>query len=153
MSNLPDAHPDTGEPTRIVVGFIAPMAADTMRIGGRAAAYGTGRATVDLANAKDIAGRRCGPAAEAEIGKALLRLAPEHPNDLAALAQSMGEILCIAEGVASGKPSALAVRVANRILTPENVLSSRGADQMDLVVLAYATLQLDQERVLDGGIS
>ena len=26
MSNLPDAHPDTGEPTRIVVGFIAPMA-------------------------------------------------------------------------------------------------------------------------------
>ena len=71
MSNLPDAHPDTGEPTRIVVGFIAPMAADTMRIGGRAAAYGTGRATVDLANAKDIAGRRCGPAAEAEIGKAL----------------------------------------------------------------------------------
>lgn len=152
MPNSPDLHPITGEPTRIVVGVMSPMTPESARIGGRAQARAESRALVDLDNARDIASRRVGPHAEAAIGRALLKLAEQPGADLQALAQASREILHLAEGVVSGKPSPIAVKVASRMVDPAWVTSQRGEDAMDLVVLAYATLHLDEKNRMDGGL-
>jgi hypothetical protein len=157
MSELPDLHPDTGEPTKIVVGYINPMLARDMRIGGRGAAYGEGRALIDMRLAKEIAERYVGTAAEAHLGRVLIKLLDDGavpPEQFQKLAQAHREFMHLAEGVDGGKPSAIAVKVANRIVSPGGMIELSGdAAGGDLVVLAYATLQLDQERVLDGGVS
>lgn len=97
-TDLPDIHPDTGEPTRLVVGHITPWRADELRAGARAVAHGEARAIVDMALAKDIASRRCGPAAEAEIGRTMLRLLESGAlrlDQLQAAAKAMREALAL----------------------------------------------------------
>lgn len=153
MSELPDVHPVTGEPTRIVAGVIQPMTRESLRIGGRSSARGEGRGSVDLAYARDLASRRVGPVAEAAIGRALLSLAAQG-GDVAALAKGMNEIMALAEGVLSGSPSVTAVVAANRLVTPEGVVANAGKEgAVDLFVLAYAVLHLDEVRALNGGLS
>lgn len=152
---MSDLHPETGEPTQIVVGYINPLIARDMRVGGRAAAHGRGRAIVDMAKAKDIAARRRGPAAEAEIGKALIKLLADGTishEQVRGASQAMSEILHLAEGVHDGKPSAIALAAANRIVSPAGLIEmANHPDLGELVILAYAALQLDEERALDGG--
>ena len=143
---------ETQTESRIVVGHIGPMLAANMRIGGRSAARGAGCAKVDLAYAKDLAERRCGDAAAAAIGRQLLNLAAQG-GDVVALAKATNELLDLAEGVKTCKPSPLAVQVANRLLTPESVMSMAGQEgAMDLVVLAYAALHYDEVCALNGGL-
>jgi hypothetical protein len=144
---------DAPEAPRIVVGVMSPMTAKNMRIGGRSSASGAGVARVDLAYARDLAERRCGPAAEAAIGRALLGLAAQG-QPLEPCAQAMSRLLLLAEGVKSGTPSALAVQAANALVSPEGVMQTAGQEGAnDLYVLAYATLHLDEKRRLDGGVS
>ena len=143
------------EPTesRIVVGYIQPMIARDMRIGGRSTAKAGGRGVVDLAYARDLAERRTGDAAVAAIGRQLLNLAAQG-GDVVALSKAMNELQELAEGVLTGKPSPTAVAVANRLITPESVMAMAGKEgAMDLIVLAYATFHYDEVRVLNGGLS
>lgn len=136
----------------VIQGVMSEMNAKNMRIGGRSGARGGGKAMVDMTYAKDLASRRCGPAAEAAIGKALLKLAAEGA-DITGTAKAMGEILALAEGVVSGQPNAVAVMAANRTISPEVVLASQHEEGfMDLIVMSYAVLHLDEYRVLDGGV-
>lgn len=157
MSDLPHIHPETGEPTLIRVGYINPLIARDMRIGGRSAAYGGGRAIVDMAKAKDVAARRCGPAAERAVFQSLLALLDSGAitlDQVKAAGKGGAEILALAEGVHTGKPSPEAVIAANRIVSPEGLIAMAGdGDLGEIVLLAYATLQLDQERILDGSVS
>jgi hypothetical protein len=152
---MTDLHPDTGEPTQIVVGRIDPLIARDMRIGGRAAAHGRGRAIIDMAMAKDIAARRRGPAAEAAIGAALMKLLDDGTitlDQMRGASQAMREILHMADGVIDGKPNALAVNAATRIASPAGLIEMASRPDLgEVVMLAYAVLQLDEERALDGG--
>lgn len=138
--------------TKIVVGVMSPMTSENARMIGRGQARAEGRALVDIDNARDIASRRIGPAAEAELGRALLRLAEMPGADLAGLAQAAREIQHLAEGVVTGKPNPIAVKVAERMVDPAWVLAQEGADRMDLVVMAYAVLHLDEKNRMDGGV-
>lgn len=154
----PDLHPDTGQPTKIVVGVMSPLLARDMRIGGRAAAHGRGRAIVDMKLAKDIAAQWYGERAEAHLGRVLIQLLDSGtvpPGQFQRLAQAHREFVHLIEGVHTGKPTAIAVHVANRIISPEGMIemSGDGGYGGQLVMLAYAVLQLDEERVLDGGVS
>lgn len=159
MSDAPDLHPDTGEPTRIVVGVMSPMTAKNIRLpnGGTSRTTGRARVIVDMDRAKALAAARVGPQVEAGYGRALLSLAAQG-GDLAGLARGMNALLALAEGVLSGNPSPAAVEAANGLLTPESVADSAAkyaagdANAMEPILLAYAVLDLDEKRIA-GGLS
>lgn len=160
MSDTPDLHPSTGEPTRIVVGVMSPMTASNMRPinGGTSRTSARARVIVDMDRARALAQARVGPQVEAGYGRALLALAAQG-GDLAALAKGMNSLLALAEGVLSGNPSPLAVEAANGLLTTESVADSAAkyaagdANAMEPILLAYAVLSIDAERVLTGSLS
>lgn len=146
---LPDRHPITGEPTRLVVGYVGPMTAADLRAIPMSSARGESRPAVDMAYARALASRRVGPRAEAAVGRALLDLAAKG-HDTAPLAQAMREVMHLAEGVASGAPTPIAVATARRMATPQGVATLNGRDgAADLLALAYAVLHLDEARRLD----
>lgn len=159
MTDAPDLHPVTGEPTRIVVGVMSPMLATNMRApnGGTSRTAGRARVTVDMSMARALADARVGPQAEAGYGRALLELAAKG-GDVAGLARGMNAIIALAEGVVSGNPSPLAVSAANGLLTTESVAESAAqyaagdAHAMEPILLAYAVLNLDEQRIA-GGLS
>ncbi len=159
MSDAPDLHPDTSEPTRIVVGVMSPMTAKNIRLpnGGTSRTTGRARVIVDLDRARALAAARVGPQVEAGYGRALLALAAQG-GDLAGLARALNSLLALAEGVLSGDPSPAAVEAANGLLTPESVADSAAkyaagdANAMEPILLAYAVLDLDATRIA-GGLS
>lgn len=159
MSDAPDLHPSTGEPTRIVVGVMSPMTAANMRPinGGSSRTAARGRVLVDLDMARALAVARVGPQVEAGYGRALLALAAQG-GDVAALAKALNSLLALAEGVVSGAPSPLAIEAAHGLLTPESVadsaraLASGDANAMEPILLAYAVLDLEAQRI-SGGLS
>lgn len=159
MSDAPDLHPETGEPTRIVVGVMSPMTAKNIRLpnGGTSRTTGRARVIVDLDRAKALAAARVGPQVEAGYGRALMDLAAQG-GDVAALAKGLRSLLALAEGVLSGDPSPAAVEAANGLLTPESVADSAAkyaagdANAMEPVLLAYAVLDLNEKRIA-GGLS
>lgn len=139
--------------SKIVVGYIGPLKAKDLRIGGRSSAAGAGRAQVDLAYARDLAERRTGTAAEAAVGRQLVNLANQG-GDVAALAKAMGELFAIGEGVLTEQPSPVAVAAANRLLEPAGVAAlGQQEGGADLIVLAYAVIHYDEVRRLNGGLS
>lgn len=152
----PDLHPETGEPTRIVVARFGPLLAHEMRVGAREAAHGEGRTRADMKLAKDIAAQWVGERAEAHLGRVLIGLIDKgtvSPEAVLKLGQAHREFVALCEGVHSGKPSPVAVQTANRIVSPEGLIEMSGDGYGgQLVILAYTVLQLDQERVLDGGV-
>ncbi len=154
--DLPHVHPDSGVPTLIVTGQISPMTMETihpsLRV-GRGAGYAKGKGIVDLQMARDIASRRVGPAADAEVGRALLTLAAVG-GVVVALAKASLEIQALAEGVLSGDPSPMAMEVARRMSSSKELaLASGDQGLMELIFLSYATLQLDETRLVVGGAS
>lgn len=159
MSDTPDLHPETGEPTRIVVGVMSPMTAKNIRLpnGGTSRTTGRARVIVDLDRAKALAAARVGPQVEAGYGRALMDLAAQG-GDVAELAKGLRSLLALAEGVLSGDPSQAAVEAANGLLTPESVADSAAkyaagdANAMEPVLLAYAVLDLNEKRIA-GGLS
>lgn len=158
MSEQPDLHPDTGEPTRLVSGRIQMTHAElhpSLRM-GRSAGYAKGVGVVDLKYAQDIASRRVGPAADAEIGKAVSRLLDAgklNAEDIAAIAKSIREIEALSMGVLSGAPSPLAMEVARRLSSVAVLQGATTPEAMELVIMAYAALQLDETRMVIGGAS
>lgn len=167
MSDAPDLHPETGEPTRIVVGVMSVMTGRNMRVpdditrplvnGGTSRTTGRARVIVDLDRARALAQARTGPQVEAGYGRALMDLAAKG-GDVAALAKALRSLLALAEGVLSGDPSPDAVVAANGLLTPESVADSAAkyaagdANAMEPILLAYAVLDLDAARIA-GGLS
>lgn len=160
MSDTPDKHPETGEPTRIVVGVMSPMTASNIRLpnGGTSRTTGRARVIVDLDRARALADARTGPQVEAGYGRALLDLAAKG-GDVAALAKGFNQLIALAEGVKSGNPSPMAVEAAHGLLTDASVKESAAAyaagdaNAMEPILLAYAVLDLDAQRVLTGGLS
>ena len=122
------------------------------------ASAGSARVIVDMDQARALAAARVGAQAEAGYGRALLALAAQG-GDIAALARGMNSIIALAEGVTSGNPSPLAVEAANGLLTTASVADSAAryaagdANAMEPILLAYAVINLDAERVLTGSLS
>lgn len=159
MSDAPDLHPETGEPTRIVVGVMSSMTARNMRPvnGGTSRTTGRARVLVDMDRARALAQARVGPQVEAGYGRALMDLAAQG-GDVVALAKALRSLLALAEGVLSGDPSPDAVAAANGLMTTESVAESAAkyaagdANAMEPILLAYAVLDLDAQRIA-GGLS
>lgn len=154
-----DLHPDTGQPTTIVVGVMSPMTAANMRPinGGTSRTSARARVLVNMDQARALAAARIGPQVEAGYGRALMDLAAKG-GDVVALAKALRSLLALAEGVASGDPSPDAVTAANGLLTPESVANSAralaggDANAMEPILLAYAVLDLEAQRI-SGGLS
>ncbi len=139
--------------SRLVMGFIEPMEASKLRLGARFAARESTKSAVDMNYVRDLAERRTGPAAEAAVGRQLLNLAARG-EDTNALAKAMQELFEHGNGVRTGKTSPTAVKVANRIVTPESLVAMSGQEGgVDLITLAYAVLHLDECNRLNGGRS